>query len=218
MTRRSGDNVTALTVPPVDVAGVVAAGDPTASGSLTILDPPTDPPTIDTIPAHANEVVRGLITLNTFTQGLSQLEEWFRLGNGLGTMSIDSDMDITASVILDRLRWQDSDGRLNLNRVGSGSMAGYFGAGNPGNSQFIYIATAAGSDHILELDINAGFFSAGSGFLRLEFTDAASRAFLNTVQPGGVINLVIADEGAPVLVTDVAGTGHRWWIPACPVT
>ena len=60
-------------------------------------------------------------------------------------MSTDSDMDITASVILDRLRWQDSAGRLNLNRVGSGSMSDYFGAGNPGNSQFIYIAAAAGA-------------------------------------------------------------------------
>ena len=58
-----------------DVAGTVTAGDPTASGSLTILGAPT----INTIPEHANEVVRALITLSDFNEGDAVNENWFRI-------------------------------------------------------------------------------------------------------------------------------------------
>ena len=68
-------------------------------------------------------------------------------------------------------------------------MGDYFSAGNPGNSLFIYIATAAGADHILELDISALYDAGGDNWFRLSVADAVSKTFLNAVQPEGVINL-----------------------------
>ena len=185
-----------------DVAGTVTAGDPTASGSLTILDAPT----IDTIPAHANEVVRALITLSDFTEGDTVNENWFRIDSSLGSVSADSDMQIAGNLTLDRMRWLSSDQRVTLNRTGTAAMLDYFGTGDPGRTQFIFIAVADSEDHIAEIDIDAEFGAATISQLRLDTIPAAAQALLNLVQPGGVINLVIADEGAPVLVTDVAGT------------
>ena len=44
--------------------------------------------------------------------------------------------------------------------------------------------------------------------LRLDTIPAAAQALLNLVQPEGIINLVIADEGPPP--TDVAGEATCW--------
>ena len=182
-----------------DVAGTVTAGDPTASGSLTILNAPN----INTIPEHANEVVRALITLSDFNEGDAVNENWFRIASSLGSVSADSDMLIAANLTLDRMRWRSSDQRVTLNRTGTASMLDYFGTGDPGRTQFIFIAVADSEDHIAEIDIDAEFGTATISQLRLDTIPAAAQALLNLVQPEGVINLVIADEGPPP--TDVAG-------------
>ena len=179
---------------PTDIAMTARAGDPTVSFNLTAVAPPLDPPTIDTIPAHANEVVRGLITLNDFTEGDTILEEWFRIASSLGSVSADSDMLIAANLTLDRMRWRSSDQRVTFNRTGTGTISSYFGTGQPGRTQFVFIAVADSEAHIAEIDIGAEVAVAGTGTLRLDTIPAAAQALLNLVQPEGVINLVIGDE------------------------
>ena len=132
------------------------------TATVTITVEALDPPTIDTIPEHANEVVRALITLDDFTEGDSVQENWFRIASSLGSVSADSDMLIAANLTLDRMRWRSSDQRVTLNRSGSGTMSSYFGTGNPGHTQFIFIAVADLEDHIAEIDIDAEFGTANS--------------------------------------------------------
>ena len=104
-------------------------------------------------------------------------------------------MLIAANLTLDRFRWRSSDQRVTLNRSGSGTMSSYFGTGQPGRTQFVFIAVADSEDHIAEIDIGAEFGVASTSTLRLDTIPAAAQALLNLVQPEGVINLVIGDEG-----------------------
>ena len=202
-------SMTVRAIVETDVAGTVTAGDPTVIGfDLEAVAPPPPPPTINTIPAHANEVVRALITLSDFTEGDAVNENWFRIDSSLGSVSADSDMQIAGNLTLDRMRWLSSDQRVTLNRTGTAAMLDYFGTGDPGRTQFIFIAVADSEDHIAEIDIDAEFGAATISQLRLDTIPAAAQSLLNLVQPGGVINLVIADEGAPVLVTDVSGNSQ----------
>ena len=189
---------------PIDVALDARAGDPTAALVLEVLNLPT----IDTIPAHANEVVRALITLDDFTDGDALQENWFRISQSLGSVSSDSDMLVAANLTLDRMRWRSSDNRITFNRTGTGSISGYFGDGNPGHTQFIFIAVADGDEFIAEIDIDAEVAVAGTSTLRLDTITTSAAALLDRVEPGGVINLVIGDDAlAPASVSVSARAG-----------
>ena len=78
-------------------------------------------PTIDTIPAHAGEVVRALITCADFNPNVAR-ESWFNLDSGLGSASPDSDLEIQANLFLRDIFWQTSNNFLTLRRSGTGSL------------------------------------------------------------------------------------------------
>ena len=74
---------------PIDVAMEARAGAPTASFGLDVRNPPT----LYTIPPHANEVVRALITCNDFDDMVAR-ELWYRFSQNAGSVSADSDIEI----------------------------------------------------------------------------------------------------------------------------
>ena len=78
-------------------------------------------PNINTIPPQTGELVRMLVTVGVGGTN-SANRNWWRLSSSTGSVSADSDVEISTGLVINRVLWHSSD-QLRFFKSGSGSFS-----------------------------------------------------------------------------------------------
>ena len=162
--------------------------------------------TINTIPAQAGELVRMLVTVGVGGSN-SANRNWWRLSSSTGSVSADSDVEISTGLVINRILWHSSD-QLRFFKSGSGSFSLAITASGSLSGKFVLFAVNDTGDAIdaqFDLD-DTDVTDAITNRLGLNANNAQQAAF-NTVVTGGLVNIVISDEpgtAPPAVVHDTA--------------
>ena len=167
-------------------------------------------PTLTSIPAHANEVVRCLITVGVPSG------RWYSRHGSERIGEVEGDLAITDDLILSRV-WHASDTVFRLNRSGSGGLASWvWGSGNvransefrpgdstnsplgPGHDKGLYFQFGDDDDDLTEVKLLFVDLvsSAGNGWYNVALT-AEQNAKFDLLTEGALVNFVIGDQTAP---------------------
>ena len=161
---------------------------------------------INTIPAQTGELVRMLVTVGD--GGPTGNQNWWRLSNGTGSVSADSDVEIDNSLVINRVLWHQSD-QLRFFRSASGSFALAVTASGVLAGKSVLVAVNDEGDAIdAQWDIDTDSIDAIGARLGLN-TNTAETALFNAVATGDLVNIVISDvpgTAPPAVVHDIAAS------------
>ena len=150
--------------------------------------------TINTIPAQSGELVRMLVTVGVGGPNTSN-RNWWRESDGVGSVSDDSDVELAADLIINRIQWHRLD-QLRFFKAGAGSFIAAVAAGGVLDGKALFIAvddTDPGTD--VKVDLVAANVSAIINRLGVRM-DSAEQTLLGGVVTGGLVNIVFADATA----------------------
>ena len=152
--------------------------------------------TINTIPAQTGELVRMLVTVGVGGPNTSN-RNWWRESDGVGSVSDDSDVELSADLILNRIQWHRLDQlRFFQTTGGGGSFIAAVAAGGVLDGKALFIAvddTDPGTD--VKVDLVAANVSTIINRLGVRM-DSAEQTLLGGVVTGGLVNIVFADATA----------------------
>ena len=147
--------------------------------------------TINTIPAQAGELARMLVTVGVGGPNTSN-RNWWRESDGVGSVSDDSDVELSADLIINRIQWHRLD-QLRFFKAGAGSFIEAVAAGGVLDGKALFIAvddTDPGTD--VQVDLVAANVSAIINRLGVRM-DSAEQTLLGGVVTGALVNIVFAD-------------------------
>ena len=140
--------------------------------------------------------------------GATGNQNWWRLSNGTGSVSADSDVEIDNSLVINRVLWHQSD-QLRFFRAASGSFALAVTASGVLAGKSVLVAVNDTGDAIdAQWDLDTDSIDAIGSRLGLN-TNTAETALFNAVATGDLVNIVISDvpgTGPPAVVHDVAAS------------
>ena len=142
--------------------------------------------------------------------GATGNQNWWRLSNGTGSVSADSDVEIDNSLVINRVLWHQSD-QLRFFRAASGSFALAVTASGVLAGKSVLVAVNDTGDAIdAQWDLDTDSIDAIGSRLGLN-TNTAQTALFNAVATGDLVNIVISDvpgTGPPAVVHDIACVPH----------
>ena len=149
-----------------------------------------------------------LVTVGVGGSNTGGNRNWWRTSSGQGSVSADSDVEISTGLTISRILWHSSD-QLRFFRTGSGSFSlAVTASGSLGGKSFLIAVNDTDPPIDAQFDIDTASISTLSVRIGLN-TNAAQTAAFNTVVTGGLVNIVISDvpgTGPPAVVHDIAAS------------
>ena len=102
-----------------------------------------------------------------------------------------SDMVLTSTLTINRIRYNSGVGQILLNRTGGGNFTDEFGSGDDWEDGSVYVQTDDGLAQWEPSELNA----VGGGFVRWNSSDSALRMIMGDIGSGDVIIFAIAKPG-----------------------